>query len=218
LRIQGLLRLRCGLWQEASTDFYEAVRIEIKRGKPSELDEKKCELATLMVLAGDLQGYSARRRAVLEAHRTMPLRQAMIDCLLAPVPWEDLDRVCELVESSSPVDPDSVSYRFTKGLVDYRRGNYSSAAEWTQHALGNPGEDLDLIAQCHLVLAMACCELDQRQEAWAALAQAVETHQRRLSQLEFRHSKVNWPNFWITHILINEANSLVGSKLSDAGR
>jgi len=106
-----------------------------------------------------------------------------------------------------------------KALVEYRRGMFASAIEWTQRTLDSgarqdlPGwsheRERNRAAAAYLVQAMAYQQSRQTGPAHAALAKAVEIVETQLPSLESGDLGREWPDWLIAHILLREASGLI---------
>jgi hypothetical protein len=171
--------------------------------------------------SGDAAGYRDTCEKMLERFRESPgsanaARMAQISLLL-PVSGPLLDVACEIAdyagESGGQHPEVAPQCRFAKGLAEYRRERFASAANWMQQTIGQP--DLlfgdrpypprEVIA--HAVLAMAQQKLGQPDTARAALAKAEEIFQAQ--SLWPRRPIVDYDRL-IAQILLREARGVVG--------
>ena len=181
LRFRGDLWARTGRWKEAAADFSKLIELEPENHENYHL------LAPLLVQSGDLDAYRRHCEQVVERFGktddpAIAERMAK-DCLILSSSGADLDAVDDMIDSALAAGPDywaATFFQFAKGLSEYRQGHFTSAVEWMQKALAKPGESEFRDAQAYLVLAMAHHQLNQVEEARAALAEGsaiIETRQ-----------------------------------------
>jgi WD40 repeat protein/tetratricopeptide (TPR) repeat protein len=201
-------------WQEATADFRQVVELD-----PSDhLDWR--HLAALLVETGDIPGYRShcqkmlaqfgRTRDVITADQTAQtclLLPASSNTLSAAYRWADL--VVTVEQQLSTLH----SCQFTKGLAEYRRERFASAADWMKKIIGQspvyggkPYAPREVCA--HALLAMVRQQLGQPDAARVALAKAEQVFKTELSQLEY--SATEWHNRLIAQILLREARNVVG--------
>jgi hypothetical protein len=140
-------------------------------------------------------------------------------CLLLPVAGADLTRIASLADSA--LSKGASHWReYTKGLSEYRQGHFASAVTWTEQTLAKPksGPAYDMFcAQDCMVLAMAHHQLNQADEARAALAEGVQIVETRLPQLESGDIGVYWVDWIIAHVLMSEARALIEGGAAKSG-
>jgi serine/threonine protein kinase len=104
-------------------------------------------------------------------------------------------------------------------LMEYRRGNYSTAVEWAHRCLGYPEYNAPRAATAHVILAMACHQQGQTEEARSELAQARQAIENKFHAGLERGTGVQgfWFDWVFGRILLREAMSLinVSSEVSD---
>ncbi len=189
LRIRGDFWARTGDWQAAVADFSELVKLE-----PDD-HEGYYSLAPLLVQTGGLESYAGFRRQIL-AHfgattndSNMVHRMAR-SCLILPASGRELEAATSLADLSATLGKGLINEPwclFTKGLAEYRRGRYASTADWMQKVLEQkvqPGQGRrrHLKVQTYALLAMARHQLNQPQEARAALAEAAKIMQDEMDR------------------------------------
>jgi serine/threonine protein kinase/tetratricopeptide (TPR) repeat protein len=210
LRFRGDLWARTGRWKEAVADFSKLIELE------PENHENYHMLAPLLVQSGDLDAYRRHCAQVVERFGktddpAIAERMAK-DCLILPSSDADLDAVDDMIDSAIAAGPDywaATFFQFAKGLSEYRQGHFTSAVEWMQKALAKPGESEFRDAQAYLVLAMAHHQLNQVEEARAALAEGSAIIEARQPILGSGARGVDWNDWLIAHALQREAKALI---------
>jgi hypothetical protein len=109
-------------------------------------------------------------------------------CLILPASGRELEAATSLADLSTTLGKGLINEPwclFTKGLADYRRGRYTNTVDWMQKVLEQkvqPGQGRrrHLNVQTHAVLAMAKYQLNEANEARAALATAVGIMQEEM--------------------------------------
>ena len=99
-------------------------------------------------------------------------------------------------------------------LMDYRRGDYDRAAEWSRRSLSHPEYNASRIGTAHVVLAMACQQLRRADEARAELAQGQELIEKKFKTgLDFGAGAQSfWFDWLIARTLAREASLLIEAK------
>ena len=100
---------------------------------------------------------------------------------------------------------------FTKGLVEYRQGNYQGAVDWMHKTLDEPLRHTDnrRYFSAYMVLAMAQYRLGQIEDAHASLARGIELEETQLPQLGSNDLGPMWQNLLHGNILMREARALI---------
>jgi len=143
-------------------------------------------LGPALIASGDLNGYERFRQEAIA--RYAGSKNAFVDLiikfsLLLPANQEmmkDLAPQAELVEKTFPADDerhshDSVSeawHAVALALFEYRRGDFAKATEWCNRCLGNPQYVAPRSAAAEAILAMSRWQMNQREDALAALVLA----------------------------------------------
>jgi eukaryotic-like serine/threonine-protein kinase len=197
-------------WQVARTNLARSIEVG-----PSE-HEAYYELGPLLVHTGDLEGYRRLRDQVLRqfggtgdpniAERTAK------EFLILPPPAADLVTLSNLTEVAVAGGPKSdywPFFQFTKGLVEYRLGHFASAADWTRGALKAARDVPFRNVGVYAVLAMAEHQLNQVDEARAALAKAGEIADKELPKFGSHNLGPDWNDVIIARVLLHEAEGVV---------
>jgi serine/threonine protein kinase len=249
LRIRGDFWARTGDWQAAVADFSELVRLEPHN------HEGHYSLAPLLVQTGDLAAYRRFRGQILARFggttndSSMAQRMGRV-CLLLPASGTELMAATSLADLSVTLGKGRINEPwclFAKGLADYRRGRYANAVDWIQKVqeqkiLQGQGRRRHLNAQSYAVLAMARHQLNQPEQARAALAAAlaiiqeelglpvppgtgrgeqgaaVAILQKEMPQLEGGDLTGNWREWLMAYFLMKEAEALIQPQTLSARR
>ena len=217
LKAQAMSHGMHGEWQAAQADLLQLV----------ELDHSDhwsfFVLAPLLIQSGDLAGYRKNCRAMLalfgNAQNPMIAERVAKTCLLFPsaVTEDELGKVWKLAEFAVETGQNSQWlhwFQLTRGLSEYRQGHFSNAVEWMLRVQGRVPQARDsdrekCKADSYLVLSMALQQLNQRQEARAALARGVELVQTQVPSLDEGSYGPTWHDVLIPHILLREAQALM---------
>ncbi len=175
----------------------------------------------LLAQTGDDEGYRAERRDALE--RLAKNEQAglvLIDltaraALLRPAEGDDLKLAGELLDRVLK-DKDTARLRWrqlTKGLAEYRRGQFQSAIDWAEKSRQGPPETPadHLEAQGLLVLAIAHHRLGQTDRCAELLAPAAKFTVEKLPKPGSGPLGETWPDWIISHALYREAARLIAA-------
>ena len=173
-------------------------------------------LAPLLAQSGDLEGYRRLCAGVLArfGRTTDPVvaeRMAKA-CLILPDPAVDLEQVARLADTAitrGRWDIDSAYFALAKGLAEYRRAHFSSAADWVLKALAEPDQS-SRDPQAYLVLAMAQFKSGKLAESRAALDVGARIIQTRAPRPASAGPGVDWADWIIARALLKEAKELIG--------
>jgi tetratricopeptide (TPR) repeat protein len=215
LRSRGTLYASLGQWKDALADFAELKKKESGSWTP---------FYNLLLLAqtGDHDGYVRYRRERLQQYakaKTPWLMLAELTArasLLLPAEGEDLKLATELVDRMlADTNPTRLRWRqLTKGLAEYRRGEFKSAIEWLEKSRKSPPETPTphLEAQTLLLLAMAQDRLGEVDQARTFLADAQKIIDGQLPKPASGSLSEAWPDWIIAHALHREAEGLIGGQ------
>ncbi len=97
---------------------------------------------------------------------------------------------------------------------EYRRGDFRDAEVWARKSLNYLESSRTRIAISHIMLAMACAQLDQPAEAQAHLSQGRALVKAQfldgLGQIEVSNYAAGvWIDWVLVYLLLNEATSLI---------
>jgi tetratricopeptide (TPR) repeat protein len=174
--------------------------------------------APLRLRLGDFEGYrQVCRELVARASQSDDPAGAgwtALTCLVVPEGLVDLGPVLQLAKRAVTGMEQRVEYRWfllTRGMADYRTGDFHSAVERLTKALSLVGEPRDAQTRCmvgtaYAFLAMACHRLDQALEARQALAQATALGKQN------KHPGPDW-HYWLRFDIVRlEAERLVNGE------
>jgi hypothetical protein len=98
-------------------------------------------------------------------------------------------------------------------LMEYRRGNYSTAVEWAHRCLGYPEYNAPRAATAHVILAMASHQLGQGEDSKSELVRARQAIENKFRAGLERGTGVQgfWFDWVFGRILLREAMSLINA-------
>jgi Flp pilus assembly protein TadD len=139
---------------------------------------------------------------------------------MLPADGPELATACRLADTAVTIgasDDLLAYYQFVKGLAEYRRDRFDSAADWERKALSTAGINSQRDVQACMVLAMASHQLDRRDQARAALAKGVEITETKLPKIDSGDLGPDWHDRIIAQTLLREAKALIeeSSKAGD---
>ena len=151
----------------------------------STLDYLECGPA--LVELGDIAGYERFRQTAVAhvADAAYPFADRIIKIsLLLPANEKILKPLDPLAEAAAKSFADNVNAdndvflaawrSVSLALMEYRRGNYTQAADWCRRCLAYPEYNAPREATARVILAMACQQLGQSDKARSELAQGRE--------------------------------------------
>jgi hypothetical protein len=96
-------------------------------------------------------------------------------------------------------------------LLEYRRGDYTKAANWCRRCLAYQEHNAPRSATAHVILAMSCWQMGQKAEAQSELEQGREMIESKFKNRLDRGSGVQgfWFDWVFARILLREAKGLV---------
>ena len=210
LRVRGTLCAQFAQWTLAASDLTKAIELN-----PTN-DWNWYQLAPLLAQRGDAVAYRQHCHTMLARYSgttnaSIAERTAKV-CLMLPWDGPDLAAADKLAETAVTIGATEVwvaYYQFVKGLAEYRQGRFDSAAEWERKALSEEGIDNPRDVQACMVLAMACHQLHQWDQARAALAKGGKIAEAKLPKLESGDLGSSWHDWIIAHALMREAKGLI---------
>ena len=204
---------RQGRWREALAAA--ATQVELEPGEHLNYHL----LAPLQAQVGGLAGYRKTcQQAAAHFRETKDPNTAdrmAKDCLLLPEAGGDLRLAAAWAATAVSQGKDSGDltwFQVTMSLGEYRQGHFAGAIDWAQQALSHAGDDLRRDVEAYAVLAMAQQRSEQVGEAAGALAKGVEIAERRLPKLDSGDLGDGWLDWLIAHILLREAQGLIGGQ------
>src|SRR5262249_42036300 len=114
---------------------------------------------------------------IIKINLLLPADQRMIEALLPQVIVVE-----KTFEDSASRDVFQEAWRSVQeawrsvslALLEYRRGDYMKAANWCRRCLSYPENNAPRNATAHVILAMSCWQMDQKQEAQSELSRGQE--------------------------------------------
>jgi hypothetical protein len=176
-------------WKKAADRFGALLRINQLDGwDVCTLDYLEC--GPSLIELGDIDGYERFRKAAISrfAGTQFPVADRIVKiCLLLPADKKVMDSLNPLtqVTEKSFTDADAAGDIFraswravSLALLEYRRGDYAGAVDWSRRCLAYPEYNAPRSATARIILAMSLQHLQQTDEARSELAKgrdAVET-------------------------------------------
>jgi eukaryotic-like serine/threonine-protein kinase len=210
-------------WQPAADRFTVLLRIDQLDGwDVSTLDYLEC--GPVLIELGDTAGYERFRQMAVArvADAAYPFADRIIKIsLLLPANEKVLKALDPLAEAAAKsfatnVNADSdvflAAWRSVSlALMEYRRGNYTEAAGWCRRCLGYSEYNAPRTATARVILAMACQQLGQSDEARSELAQGREIIANKFQNGLDRGTGVQgfWFDWLFGQILLDEATALI---------
>jgi len=203
LQADATAHARAGRWTNAVAAFLKLI----------ELDPTNHyfyhSLAPLLVQNADLEGYRRHCARILArfggtSDPVIAERMAK-DCLILPSTGVDFGAVGQLAETAVK---DAECFE-TKGLAEYRQGHFTEAAAWAVKAIDKKSSQAAHYLEAYMVLAMTKYQMNQMDEARAALAKGLAIEEKQLPQLDSGDLGNNWLDWIIAHALLKEATGLI---------
>jgi tRNA A-37 threonylcarbamoyl transferase component Bud32/tetratricopeptide (TPR) repeat protein len=174
--------------------------------------------APLLVQAGDLEGYRRLRVKILArfADTTDPAvaERSVKDCLILPPAPTDLPKIAKMAETAVAAGQEHKFwpyFQFAKGFTEFRQGRFASAVEWLKPVVSQTNDKYRTV-QAFMVLAMAQHQLNQTDEARAALVKGLEIVSRSFPKEGSGNLDEQWQDWIIAHALIREAKEKIEGK------
>jgi len=208
---RGRLYGRLGRFREAVADFDRAIELD-----PDQHLYWHDGAVPLRLALGDVEGY--RRRRTEELHRLIATKQdagphrVVKDACMMPLEGEELQIVLKLADralAEAGMDWMAGGYAaLTRGMAEYRTGQYKEAIEWLHKSADGAIPDRDIEAS--LFEAMAYHQLGQSQQAPAMLVNGGSLMDRYLSK-PGESVLGTGPSDWVfCQVLRREADALIG--------
>ena len=213
-----------GQWRQAADRFNALLQIDqIDGWDVSTLDYLECGPA--LVELGDLAGYERFRQTAVShvADAAYPFADRIIKIsLLLPANEKILKPLDPLAEAAAKSFADNVNAdndvflaawrSISLALIEYRRGNYTQAADWCRRCLAYPEYNAPREATARVILAMACQQLGQSDKARSELAQGRQIIDSKFQSGLDRGTGVQgfWFDWLFGRILLGEATTLIG--------
>jgi hypothetical protein len=166
-----------------------------------------------LVAAGDDESYRKLCREIpsrfAETKNLYIADRMAKDCLIKPGTVEDLatlERMADFALKTGASDVSLPLFRVCKALAQYRRGNFSGAAEMAKQVGSSlPDAEVEALA----VRAMALQGMGQQEEARKSLAGSAAAFDARLPKFESGKLGEHWRDWIIARELREEARSLI---------
>ena len=181
-----------GNWHASSSRWRQAaerLRLLVRADRIDSQDTAALDyfrLGPALIESGDLNGYErSRQEAIARYARTGVYADVILKfSLLLPANQQmmkDLAPHAEFLEKDFP--PDDLRHSHDRGfdawyalalaLFEYRRGDFAKAAAWCNRSLGYPEYVASRSAAVKAILAMSRWQMNQREDALAALYEAL---------------------------------------------
>lgn len=207
-----------GRWREAARRFSELMRIDmLDPWGPVTLDYQSC--GVVLVESGDLEGFVRfREQAVARFHLEAngdAVGRVLKTCLLPPVHEEtvaQLRPLGDVVKKWTDAQLPAVRASWAAipiALWEYRIGEFAKAQHYCRSAL-DPRDSSARTATIQLILAMACYQSGQQEEARGFLAQGAARVEERFRVGLDRGTSGDgmWYDWVFARLLLGEAEGL----------
>jgi eukaryotic-like serine/threonine-protein kinase len=170
----GRLEISWGKWELAAEQLTRAV--DLKSDDPSWREI----IPPVLVLAGRNEEYYRLRHGCLEGVAGVRDLDARVNqaraMLLLPGDHGDLERACQYADAvADSTDIEKCEYaKVIKALVEYRRGRFDSAQDWSNRAVSPEDTWLPSQAESRYIQALVCVRLGQMESAQVALLKGDE--------------------------------------------
>ena len=221
----GSWHAREGRWKEAA-DRFAALAYSITNVDESDNDAISMPLiaaAAAMCEAGDRSGYERLRSMGIsrfsDTKSPVVAEQVMKACLILPADRKTMEQLQPLIDvltkggGRSERDQNLVLWRkFAMGLLEYRRGNFSTSLEWCNGCLSDPNKNPARDALALTVRAMDDYRLGRVEESRQEIDVVKRTTQvRYLTKLGiFELPGIYWQDWINIRVLVREADALMG--------
>jgi tetratricopeptide (TPR) repeat protein len=224
LRSLGEWQACRGGWKTAAEHFSKLLQVDqLDSWDVVTLDCLECGPALLET--GDLEGYEHFRQAAVArfAGTTYPVADRILKIsLLLPADQKLIESLVPLAGVTEQTFKTTVgganedSFRaawqcVSLALVEYRRGHYAKAADWSQRCLAFPEFNASRVATSHVLLALAWQQLGKTEPARAELALGRDAIEGKFRAGLDRGSAPHgfWFDWVFAQILLREAESLI---------
>ena len=214
-----------GRWRQAAERFITLQKVN-SVGSWDSISGDFLSTGPALIASGDLDGYERFRREAIArvagtadpviAERTLKIS------LLLPAGQDlmkALSPLAAVAEKSLPRDGGSgggdvflAAWRCVSlALMEYRRGRYPQAADWCRRCLAYTERNPARTATAQVILAMACFQLHQDDEARSLLAQSGQAIDDKFQSGLQMGSTPNgfWSDWLFARILLREARNLI---------
>ena len=210
LRLRASLKARCGRWQEAAADELLAFQAQPYTGSYA-------QVGALIAKSQNHAAYEEFCQKILSIHGSTTNYLTADDvakaCLFLPDEKVDLKAVSRMADETVVLGAnDNAAMPFLetcKALSEYRRGNYSEAADWARKSLDGPR--IESHAYACAVLAMADWKLGKEKEAHAMLSAGEALTPQSMPQSAIDDPGNSWLFWLFARIQMDEAEQLIQS-------
>ena len=231
LRALGEWHARQNRWRQAADCFEHLLRVDGIDGP--DVDTLDClQCGPALIEAGDRAGYDQFRRTAITHYSdtNLPMADRILKvALLLPADRQLLEALVPVAAATQQnfnadegnTEPDSFRAAWqcvSLALVEYRRGHYPAAADWSQRCLAYREFNAPRAATAHLLLAMAYWQQGRKQEAQTELAAGHDAVAAKFAG-DLDHGSAPegfWFDWVFARILLREAQGLIVQGTSSA--
>ena len=221
LRTLGKWHALNGRWAQAADRFNLLLEADQKDNSWAITDDLLMA-GPILIERGDMKGYERFRRAAVArfSNITDPIfaERTLKICLLLPADdqvMKSLEPLSEVAaaatQTAEPADYMAAWRCVSLSLMAYRQGYTPTAIEWCKKCLGYQDQNPGRMAIAHVIEAMACQQLNYRDQAQAELAEG-----QKLVNAEFAGGLQEgnggvgfWYDSLFARILLREAERLI---------
>ena len=209
-------------WSQATDRYGQLLHVNhIDSSDVSSLDYLRA--GPVLIELGDTNGYERFRQAAIARFTAAPCpfsdRIVKISLLL-PANERIIESLRPLAEETARhiAEADEIGDDFTAawrsvslGLLEYRRGDFRKAAEWSRRCLAYPGVNAPRAATARFILAMSYQRLGRHNEARTELEAGREMVESKFRQRLDAGGPVQgfWFDWAFARVLLRESNALL---------
>ena len=221
-RVLGEWHVAAGRWKQAA-ERYSALVYAITTVDASDTDEVSRDLlpaAASLCEAGDIAGYERLRKIAIQRFQkttnAVVAEQLLKTCLLFPADADMLAALgpsLKVAASNLQGDSHMVAWRtFAVALMDFRRGEYTEAADWAGRCIDSKNKNPAREASARLLRAMAWFRFGKAEDARAELETACRIMDDHFAgQVQARDaSDIFWFDWVNSRIFRREAEAMIG--------
>ncbi len=190
---------------EAAVEIAAAARLKPDDGL------SRIRLSCVRFAAGDLTVFQRERSDMLTRFRSLRdprvAEHIATACLLAPMAGADLMIAGQLADLAAEQMPDDPWVARTKGLAEYRRGDFPAAQSWAKKALGQEKTDSPTKVTAQTIVALAQLQSGETNAALTTLIAVCDARREMPGLNAMNVFEVNWHNVIIAEILLHEAEA-----------
>jgi eukaryotic-like serine/threonine-protein kinase len=213
-----------GRWNRAAEYLSFLVQVDqFETSEISTLDHTKCAVA--LIKCGDDRAYKDFCRMTIKQFSgtkdPLVAERTFKNCLLLPADADLLTALAPLAEMAAKSMREneavgSVSWMLpwrclSLALIEYRRGDYRGAVDWSNRCLAYSSDNPSRGAAVHALLALSYHQLGRVGDARSELAQSHELVDRKLKRdMDFGGgAKGTWFDWYLGEILEREAGAAI---------